>query len=341
MIYDSEKTFPLISVIIPVYKVEKYLDKCITSVATQTYTNLEIILIDDGSPDKCPAICDAWKECDSRVKVIHRKNGGLSVARNDGLKLATGDFIGFVDSDDWIDSKMYEVLLAAIRETNSDIAVCNYHNESSDLKNVKNKIQTYEKFLFSSEEALRYIVSDKSFISTSVWNKLYKKNILLNSNFPEGKICEDILWTAEIVGKAKSLICIDSCLYHYTYQRSESLSNDGNIIRKRLLDQIDLFEKRKEYIIENFPNLKEITILKFQEFCYELYLISYKNKFFFDKEGNIRRELHRHYRKAGFFVIWDIEKINIKIAHILFWICPRHFVKIYYFISKNKIKLVA
>ena len=120
----------LVSIIIPVYNVEKYLDKCVASVVNQTYTNLEIILVDDGSPDNCPALSDVWQVKDSRIKVIHQENGGLSHARNEGLKIAIGEFIGFVDSDDWIEPNMYEALLTVLWETKGakgDIAVCNYH----------------------------------------------------------------------------------------------------------------------------------------------------------------------------------------------------------------------
>ena len=115
---------PKISVIIPVYKVEEYISRCIKSVVDQTYSNLEIILVDDGSPDNCPAICDKWAEKDSRIKVIHKKNGGLSDARNAGMQIASGEFIGFVDSDDWISKEMYQLLYENMKENESDISAC-------------------------------------------------------------------------------------------------------------------------------------------------------------------------------------------------------------------------
>ena len=114
----------LISVIVPVYKVEDCLDKCVRSIAGQTYTDLEIILVDDGSPDRCGAICDAWAQKDSRVHVIHKQNGGLSDARNAGMKIATGQFVSFIDSDDWIDPDFLEVLMTAMKEQNAQIAEC-------------------------------------------------------------------------------------------------------------------------------------------------------------------------------------------------------------------------
>ena len=124
-----------ISIIVPVYKVEKYLDKCVNSIVGQTYKNLEIILVDDGSPDNCPAMCDEWAQKDSRIKVIHKKNGGLSSARNAGLDACTGDYIGFVDSDDWIEPDMYEYLLNIGMKNNADVSRCEFviEAENSDI----------------------------------------------------------------------------------------------------------------------------------------------------------------------------------------------------------------
>lgn len=119
----------LISIIVPVYKVEKYLKRCVKSIVNQTYKNLEIILIEDGSPDQCPYMCEEWSKRDPRIKVIHKQNGGLSDARNEGLKISTGEFIGFVDSDDWIAPEMYERLLNAIIADQSDIAQCNVNTQ--------------------------------------------------------------------------------------------------------------------------------------------------------------------------------------------------------------------
>lgn len=116
----------MISVIVPVYKVEPYLDRCVRSIVEQTYTDLEIILVDDGSPDNCPAMCDAWAEKDNRIKVIHKQNGGLSDARNAGMDIASGDYLGFVDSDDWIAAEMYQVLYDMLQRDSSDIAPAVY-----------------------------------------------------------------------------------------------------------------------------------------------------------------------------------------------------------------------
>ena len=164
----------LISVIVPVYKVEKYLNRCVNSIINQIYKNLEIILIDDGSPDKCPYICDEWSKRDSRIKVLHKQNGGLSDARNAGLKIATGEFIGFVDSDDWIAPEMYERLLTAIIKDQSDIAECNVKMVWKNNLQSKMLLQQNNCVLKRDEAQLELLNESK--LKQPVWNKLYKGN---------------------------------------------------------------------------------------------------------------------------------------------------------------------
>ena len=148
---------PKISVIVPVYKVEKFLDRCVESIVGQTYENLEIILVDDGSPDNCPSMCDKWAEKDSRIKVIHKENGGVSSARNAALDAATGDFIGFVDSDDWIEPDMYESLMMRIDETGKDIAVCSYY--SIEVSGERNECRCIaDKAVVCKDDYFRFIV---------------------------------------------------------------------------------------------------------------------------------------------------------------------------------------
>ena len=165
----------LITLIIPVYKVEDLLPRCMESIFNQTYKNLEIILIDDGSPDKCPILCDNYKKRDSRVKVIHKKNGGLSSARNVGINYSTGEYICFIDSDDVISKYYIEELYSNIQKTNSEISICSYkfiglENEIPDLYENSNDITIY-----SSKQAIELMLYQKN-INNSAWGKLYKKN---------------------------------------------------------------------------------------------------------------------------------------------------------------------
>ena len=161
-----------ISVIVPVYRVEAFLDRCVQSIAEQSYKNLEIILVDDGSPDNCPAICDAWAERDSRIKVVHKQNGGLSDARNAGMAIATGEFMGFVDSDDWIAPDMYQHLYDLLETDGSDIAACGVEMVWED--GTPSRMLTKAGCcVLNQEDAMRAII-EESWLKQPVWNKLYK-----------------------------------------------------------------------------------------------------------------------------------------------------------------------
>ena len=186
------ETHPLISIIVPVYKVEKYLEKCVKSILSQTYKNLEVILIDDGSPDSCPDICDNYANQDIRVKVIHKNNSGVSDARNDGLNVANGEYIGFVDSDDWIDPKMYEILLREILHTNADIAICDYALCKDDgLIYGKAMPQELKNRCLCKEELIHEVLQPYGGFFAVIWNKLYRKSIFDKIRFPSGKHVED------------------------------------------------------------------------------------------------------------------------------------------------------
>ena len=176
-----------ISVIVPVYNVEKYLSKCIDSILSQTYKNLEIILVDDGSPDSSPKICDKYKERDNRIKVIHKKNGGLASARNAGMDIATGKYIGFVDSDDMIAEDMYEVLLENMIKSNAEIAVCYKTDILENLQTGKGIVEELNK-----TQALKKMVLGIEFGSHAC-DKLFKREILVSDiRFPEGKTYEEL-----------------------------------------------------------------------------------------------------------------------------------------------------
>ena len=170
----------MISIIIPVYKVEKYLDKCIKSIVSQTYSNLEIILVDDGSPDKSGLICDKWATLDSRIRVVHQKNAGAGAARNVALKLAQGEFISFVDSDDYLSVNMFKNLLSYFEE-DIDIVECEFISvEEDDVLFIDEK--SVQARVFSSEEAMREHIADHYFRQL-IWNKLYRRSCIKNVYF--------------------------------------------------------------------------------------------------------------------------------------------------------------
>ncbi len=242
----------LISIIVPVYKVEEYLDKCIESIVNQTYTNLEIILVDDGSPDNCPEICDKWAERDNRIKVIHKSNGGLSDARNAGLSVATGDFIAFVDSDDYIETDMYEKLLDVALRNNTDIVSCKlrmvYENEDYSVASE----DTGDVIIYSTEEAMSALIDDK--IRQVVWNKLYRTEIIKDVNFDVGKYHEDEFWSYKAIGAAKKIATIDYTGYNYL-QRSGSIM--GNSYSLKRLDAVEAKSLRQDFLKLNFPTLEQ------------------------------------------------------------------------------------
>ena len=242
----------LISIIIPVYKVEKYIYKCIDSVLNQTYKNLEIILVDDGSPDKCPEICEEYAKKDNRIKIIHKKNGGLSDARNAGLKVATGKYIGFVDSDDYIEKDMYQVLYNNIIKTNSDISIVNLkevkENEIIE-NNVKDEQNTIE---YTKLEGLKKLIENK--IKSYAWNKLYKKEILNNIEFPVGRKMEDLAVMHKIFEKANKIVYTDKIEYYYL-QRGDSIL--GNIDLKLTKDLFYFVTERYKYMIKKYPQLQD------------------------------------------------------------------------------------
>lgn len=246
---------PLISVIVPVYKVEPHLDKCISSIVNQTYKNLEIILVDDGSPDNCPAMCDAWAEKDSRIRVIHKTNGGLSDARNAGMAVATGELMAFVDSDDWIAPDMYEHLYRRLAEDNSDIAACGVQMIWED-KTPSRALTREGSCVLNQEEAMQAII-EESWLKQPVWYKLYKTALVRDILFPKGKCHEDVFWSYQAVGSAKKVSVSDHVGYYYL-QRGGSIMGEGYSLKR--LDAVEAKVQRCAYIQERLPALSPLAV---------------------------------------------------------------------------------
>lgn len=253
---------PLISVIVPIYNVEKYLDRCIESIVNQTYSNLEIILVDDGSPDNCPRICDDWAEKDNRIKVVHKENGGLSDARNAGLLIATGEFVSFIDSDDFIEFHFYEILLLMLNKTHADIAACGFLR-FSDQNAIKERIDTANVVVLNTEEALIEIIN-YGLVKQVVWNKLYKKSVVEGVTFDIGKIHEDTFWSYKIFGKARQTVVVNDYLGYYYFQRNDSITGQYN--PKSMKHSLEARLLRLEYLKQNFPSL--VNTAKFELFCH-------------------------------------------------------------------------
>lgn len=241
---------PLISVIVPVYKVEKYLNRCVKSIIDQTYENLEIILVDDGSPDRCPVMCDAWKEKDNRIKVIHKSNGGLSDARNAGMEVANGELIGFVDSDDWIAPDMYQCLYEAMKADNSDIAACGVEMVWEDGTSSRT-LTKMGSCVLNRKEAMEALI-EESWLKQPVWYKLYKTNLIRKILFPVEKYHEDAFWSYQVIGVAERVSVTDHVGYYY-WQRNGSIMGEKYSLKR--LDAIEALEQRQDYLESNFPEL--------------------------------------------------------------------------------------
>lgn len=267
---------PLVSIIIPIYNVEKYLDKCITSVVNQTYTNLEIILVDDGSPDNCPAICDQWQAKDSRIKVIHQENGGLSVARNHGIDACNGSYVQFVDSDDYIELNAVECLLQACLETNAEVSCCGYVKEY--VNHIISYPLTYSRVCYEGEEILVAAMKGTVF-EQYVWNKLWRRELFDNDcRFPPGKCFEDGATTWKVLRKCNRVVCLPDVLYHYI-ARKNSISNTKNM--KHFLDYWDACKERFDEMSVKSETLRQICM----EGCFEVIGYIWRWLYLVDKKG--------------------------------------------------------
>jgi glycosyltransferase involved in cell wall biosynthesis len=238
----------LISIIIPVYKVEDYIRRCVDSILKQTYGNLEIILVDDGSPDRCGQICDEYAAKDSRIVSIHKKNGGLSDARNAGMDICKGEYITFLDSDDWVDKNYIEKLYRLLKDTDSDISVCNFirtSKEDVEADASKEEIHTY-----SNLEALDHLESKgdiQLYIQLVVaWGKLYRRSIFEGITYPVGKLHEDEFTTYKLLYKAGRIVITNARLLYY-WQREDSIMGAGFNARGSMDDIEALIERSGFY----------------------------------------------------------------------------------------------
>lgn len=257
----------LVSAIVPVYKVEEYLNQCIESIVNQTYKNIEIILVDDGSPDNCPAICDVWCKKDKRIKVVHKKNGGLSDARNAGMRVATGEYFVFIDSDDTVSSEYIEKMMCIMQQENADIVECgvNYISEEGNL--LRKRGCSVERKKYTRMEALKELVYEREIYQT-VWNKLYKKSVIENINFIVGKCNEDEFWTFRVFDRAQTIVAISDVLYYYL-QRKSSIMGVGYTLKR--LDGLQARVQRTEYL-QKYDELADFT----REYIWHDYLYHYQ-----------------------------------------------------------------
>ncbi|NMM95239.1 glycosyltransferase family 2 protein [Bifidobacterium oedipodis] len=220
---NLKKTSPLISVIVPVYKVEAYLDRCVQSIINQTYSNMEIFLVDDGSPDSCPCICEKWAKKDNRIHVIHKTNGGLASARNAGLDACTGSYIGFVDSDDYIEPDMYATLMKNIQSFDAELSIIGVKRvyEDGKVHAIGPKIGP---IAMDSAEAFRYI-NLPGYFDVAAWNKLASRTLFENLRYPTSeKTAEDYPVTYALLDKAETIVYDSKACYSYCQYSRTTLS---------------------------------------------------------------------------------------------------------------------
>ena len=249
MIFMKHK--PLISVVVPIYNVENYLCRCVDSIISQTYSNIEIILVDDGSPDNCPKICDDYKKKDSRVVVVHKENGGLSDARNAGIKVMNGKYVTFIDSDDYVEKDYVEFLYNLIEKYNVKMSICSY-KAIYDTGTILTQANDCEYTLTSSETLAKMLYHEDFNVST--WAKLYEASLFEKVEFPKGKIFEDALTTYKLVDQCDRIAVSLVSKYNYMIRNNSILTGAFSV---KKLTLIDAYEEMGNYILKKYPNLSK------------------------------------------------------------------------------------
>lgn len=312
----------LVSVIVPVYKVERYIYQCVNSILHQTYRNIEIILVDDGSPDDCGKICDIIGGTDKRIRVIHKENGGLSDARNAGIEVAHGEYITFVDSDDLIESQMIEKLLEVAEKYNADIAECKYTRCSDTGVLERSKVQKKRiKVVRSNTELMRTYLNDTG-LSTTAWGKLYKRHLFSKIRYPKGKLHEDVFTTYQLIGLSSIGIVIPYVGYIYRIN-SEGIMHSS--FSNRNLHAIEGKLQQAKYIERKYPILKDLAYKEIIYSCNcclrKMAIADYYDKKVANKIKKLYLDYGKYYLKSQVSITGKIfciaAIVNFKLAYRL------------------------
>ena len=311
---------PLISVIVPVYKAEDYLEECVRSICNQTYKNLEIILVDDGSPDRCGGICDQLALQDSRIQVFHKENGGQSSARNLGLSHITGKYVTFADSDDWIESDYYEKMMELIRDSGAQIAACSIRCDFPDghflVVDPGYTPETAAVF-FSKEDALREITYAER-ITNSPCDKVFKAEIFKDIRFPERRAYEDFEIMFRLLEQAELVAYYGYPYYHYR-MTDESVTR-GSFSQRHFLEG-DISRARVTYYQKNYPALAPFARAKHIELLLNIFFRSAGSPEFSRERKELKNELYSSFSLSSFFRM----RRNTKIKYLMFLVCPAFF----------------
>lgn len=304
---------PKISVIVPVYKTEGLLDRCVESIVGQTYKNLEIILVDDGSPDNCPAMCDEWAEKDSRIRVIHKENGGVSSARNAALDIATGDYIGFVDSDDWIEPEMYSSLIQKISESGKNIALCSYYAVEISGERYECRC-VVDKEVLDKDDYFRFIVlgGDGGYI----WNRLYDADILKEVRFDEDIwYSEDLLFNFKTAQKSNGAAILDKNEYNYVQKR---IKEQAWVMNDHSFDSMTAFEIMLSY--KDIPeDVYDCCLRGYAAAAFTLLSGVLTNEKYFYKYDDIRSAILNFKKRI---LTQKKYPLKYKVKTLALWLCP-------------------
>lgn len=317
----------LISVVIPIYNVEKYLKKCVESILKQTYENIEIILVDDGSLDNCGNICEEFANIDNRIKVIHKKNGGLSDARNHGIKIAKGKYITFVDSDDYVEKTYIEKLYNAIKINGTKISQCNILIVNDNEK-VLEKLGYSSKLIKYGKDMIIDFYGQHGIENIVVWNKMYLIDLFKNLKYPKGKIHEDEFITYKILYNTDKIAIIDDYLYNYRQNNNSIMGKKFNIKRLAILEAL---EERLEFFFDREDEqLYKLTLMAYLQKIRESYI---NTKKYISNSKSIQIDLIKKYRNTykAILKFKDIKK-ELGLKMFLFYILP----ELYYKIKKSK-----
>ena len=301
-----EQNKPLISVIVPVYNVEKFVGRCLTSIINQSYTNLEIIVVNDGSTDNSLSVCEEYAAKDGRIKLITQENRGLSGARNTGLRHYTGEYVTFVDSDDWIHQNMIECLYNVLIRHDSEMSLCASLRVSEET--IPDKQHKELEGIARTRDVFMKLFLNGTF--TACWSRLFRKDIISGFEFPEGLNCEDYIYMYEAIRRAKAIASINLPLYYY-YVREDSIVNENFSLKK--FDQFYSAKKLYELVKTHTPEYAKLSVTRLAGATVSLLSSSRKYKGFEDKE----KELTTFLRSNPILFLFN-NQLNYKLRIVLF-----------------------
>ena len=310
-----------ISVIVPVYNVEPYLERCVESILKQTYRNLEILLVNDGSTDKSGELCDRLALRDHRIRVIHKENGGLSDARNRGIDEASSDLIAFVDSDDYIDEDMYETLYRQMVSSKADLSMCGHYDVYHQIP--EKQVAAIKTWELTPKEAIKMVMEAKVLSVTAV-NKLYKKDLFEQLRFQIGKIAEDAFIMVDLIHHCSKVVATNEKKYYYVHRENSITTQKFSL---KFLNVIEAYEQNAKIISENYPDLYDVAIMRlnwayfyvldrllvdndFKDKVLEDRLISYLKK---NKKSILMDSRFTRARKMSFLALCLSRKLYLKI----------------------------